>query len=120
MLIKCPRCFTIISTVSPQFHSESNWICQCGQDLSEFDERSQTSGQRIAAGLRVAVRNGVIGAVLGTLFSALVMTRIARAAGLERGTAGMLLMMAVGPATGFLLAVVLGDRFLFWIEELLK
>ena len=94
--------------------------CHCGQDLSEFDERSRTTGEKITSGLRIAFRNGVVGGMLGAVFSVIVTRLFIRAVANQWGATGVWLALAAGPVVGFLLAATLGDRFLDRVDELLK
>ena len=120
MLIKCPRCSKIISTTSQQVVGEDSLTCHCGQDLSEFGGRSRTTGEKIASGLRIAFRNGMVGGMLGAVFSVFVTRRFIQAVANQWGAIGVWLALAAGPLVGFLLAATLGDRFLDRVDELLK
>ena len=118
MIIKCPRCFKIISTTAQKIDAAGSPICSCGQDLSQFDGQPKTIGERISRRVRVGFKNGMMGGFLGALFSILFIGRIARVVAQNWGTTAGWLVFAAAPLLGFLLAAILGDRFLEQVDDL--
>ena len=69
--------------------------------------------------MRVAFKNGMMGGFLGALFSFFFIRHFVREVERHWGTAASWLVFAAGPLVGFLLAAILGDRFLERVDDLL-
>jgi hypothetical protein len=93
--------------------------CVCGQDLSQFDGQPRTLRAKAATRIRIAFRNGLAGFILGALFSFFVVRHFVNPIKIQWGIAAAWLVLAASPLVGCILAVLLGDRFLDAIDDLL-